>query len=267
MVTKPELEEKNFIHEGVKKDPFPLLYTFIALVLISTLFWGISKTYRSYMKEQFEHSPFLQVTNRDFSLFLWQNPEFMRVRMNDKAAYLPAFNYVETLSMDPLQASDYVAAPPDILYKYHTWKRLLGNEIPVRPVFSSDFLQFLDFAQEWSPLYWEEAPEDYRQLIQALKEKQDPTKTLTVPYQVQQAYTGWKNFFFEGNAINSFYPTYHGLYKLIEIYPHYARNYWQNLIPNYPETIFNSEIQDTLIPQEQIPSFLHSALFNFSRGV
>lgn len=259
-----ELDEKDFIHEGIKDDPYPLFYWFFILITIGAISWGVSTWVDRFMKEEVAHSPFLQVTNRDFSLFLWQNPEFMRVHISDKAAYAPAFNYIETLTMNAEMADDYVVAPPDILFKYHTWNRLLGNEVPVQRVLSSDFTEFLAFAKEWTPEFWKAAPNDYIELLKSL-----PTAStiLTVPYPVQQAYTGWKNFFKEGTAINAFQPSYGLLAQLLAKYPHYSRNYWQNLIPSYLKSMSSPQNPENIIPQQEQASFLKSALFNFSRSL
>ena len=114
---EPELKENDFIHEGIKDDPYPLFYWFVVLLCVGIVSWGISTWVDRVTKSEIASTPFLQVSNRQFSLFLWQNPEFMRIHLSDKAAYLPAFNYIETLSMKPEMAEDYVAAPPDILFK------------------------------------------------------------------------------------------------------------------------------------------------------
>lgn len=256
---KNELDERNFIHEGVKDDPYPLFYWFVILLVIAAASWIISGWYDRVVTKETISSPFLQVTNREFSLFLWQNPEFMRIHVSDKASYLPAFNYIESLSMKPEMADDFVVAPPEILFKYHTWQRLLADEVPVQPVLRNDFNKFLEFAQEWHPTYWKEAPKSYSTLIETLP--QNEQTILNVPIPVQQAYTGWKNFFIEGDAVNTFNPTYKLFHQLVERYPHYSRPYWQNLIPEY----MHSKEEGQLIPQHEQPSFLKSALYNFSK--
>ena len=260
-----ELKEKDFIHEGVKEDPYPLLIWFLILIIVGTVSWGLTTWADRFLKEEIAESPFLQVTNREFSLFLWQNPEFMRINVSDKAAYAPAFNYIETLTMNPEMAEDYVVAPPDILFKYHTWNRLLSKEVPVQAVLRSDFVEFLSFAKEWTPEYWKEAPEAYKTAIRDVKQQSSPT--VDVPYPVQQAYTGWKNFFNEGTAINEFTPSYALLDQLLEKYPHYARNYWQNLIPNYLKSTDHPYNTEHSIPRDEQTSFLKSALYNFSRSL
>ena len=253
-----ELKEQDFIHEGIKDNPFPLFYWFCIILFVAICSAALTEWYSRVLTKEIQTSPFLQVTNRDFSLFLWQNPEFMRIHLSDKASYLPAFNYVETLSMNAEMADHHVVAPPEILFKYHTWHRLLSDEVPTQTVLKMDFPKFLEFAQEWSPTYWKEAPLEYVALIQNLSE--NTNSTLSLPLEVSQAYTGWKNFFFEGNAINSFQPTYELYAKLIVKYPHYARNYWQNLIPEYMQ----SPEEGIIIPRQDLPSFLKSTLYNFS---
>lgn len=260
-----ELKEKDFIHEGIKDDPSPLLFWFLILVIIGSISWALTTWADKFLKEEIAESPFLQVTNREFSLFLWQNPEFMRINVSDKAAYAPAFNYIETLTMNPEMAEDYVVAPPDILFKYHTWNRLLSKEVPVQQVLRADFTEFLSFAQEWTPEYWKAAPENYKKTIRDLK--QESTPLLDVPYPVQQAYTGWKNFFKQGTAINEFTASYGLLDQLLTKYPHYARNYWQNLVPNYLKSTDHPYDTEKAIPNDEQTSFLKSALYNFSRSI
>lgn len=262
MATKPELDEKDFIHEGIGEDPYPFIFWLIALVILGIFSWGISDWYDRYLEKGFKKAPFLQVTNREFSLFLWQNPEFMRIRVSDKASYLPAFNYIENLSMKPEMAEDYVIVPPDVLFKYHIWEMLLKDEVPVQKVYTKDFREFLQFAPEWTPEYWKAAPKQYLDTLINLPKNRE--ETLDVPYPVQQAYTGWKNFFKEGDLINTFQPSYKLLRQLLIRYPHYTRNYWQNLIPRYLYSTIHPYEDDKIIPKDEIPSFLRSALYNYS---
>ena len=257
---EPELQEKDFIHEGVKKNPAPLIFWFFTLIALTAAAWGLSNWYDKLLVKEIKEIPFLQVTNREFSLFLWDNPEFMRIHVSDKAAYLPAFEYIDTLSMKREMAEDFVLAPPQVLFDYHTWHRLLYNEIPVRDVLKSDFPKFLDFAEEWKPEYWKQAPKDYVEMIQRLEKNTD--QVLTVPKDVQQAYTGWKNFFREGELINAFQPTYAILDQLLTRHPHYARNYWVNILPEYLKTNGNGE---TLIPRPELVGFLIKAMYNFQQ--
>lgn len=265
MATKPELEEKDFIHEGIGEDPYPFIFWLVALVILGIFSWGVSDWYDRYVEKGYKNAPFLQVTNREFSLFLWQNPEFMRIRVSDKASYLPAFNYIENLSMKPEMAEEYVIAPLDVLFKYHIWEMLLSNEVPVQKVHQNDFEKFLSFAPEWSPEFWKAAPSSYLDTLKKLKSNE--SEIIEVPYSVQQAYTGWKNFFQEGEQINLFQPTYGLLRQFLNRYPHYARHYWQNLIPHYLYSSTHPNKDEKMIPVDELPSFLKSALYNYSRSL
>lgn len=253
-----ELQEKDFIHEGVKKNPAPLIFWFFVLIALIASAWGLSNLYNRIITQEIKKDPFMQVTNRDFSLFLWDNPEFMRIHVSDKAAYLPAFEYIDTLSMKKEMAEEYAIVPPRVLFDYHTWQRLLYNEIPVRKVLKSDFERFLNFAEEWKPQYWKLAPQPYVDLVKNLESSTD--LILTVPFEVQQAYTGWKNFFKEGELINAFQPSYTLLEKFLIKHPHYARNYWENILPEYLKTKGEG---DHLIPREELVGFLIKAMYNF----
>ncbi len=256
----PELEEKDFIHEGVKKDPFPLIIWFIVLTALIASAWGLSTWYDKLITREIKQDPFLQVTNREFSLFLWDNPEFMRIHVSDKASYLPAFEYVETLAMKTEMAEDYVVVPPHVLFDYHTWRRLIFNEIPVQKVLKDDFKKFLDYAQEWKPENWKQAPSEYIKTVTTLEKNTE--RVLEVPREVQQAYTGWKNFFIEGEKINAFQPSYALLDRFLIDHPHYSRNYWQNMLPEYLKTQGKG---DNVIPRQELVGFLIKALYNFQK--
>ncbi len=252
MATDPELDEKNFVQERGSKFVWTFLLLFILFVL---LMWGITFWQRSLSQKHLEDTPFYQVTNREFSIFLWQNPQFMRAHVDLSEAYLPHFHSKGDIHMIPEFADTYVVAPPNILYRYHAWKRLIGDFVATRPIEKVNFQVFLDSNTEWYPRLWKNAPEGYQDLIKGL-ENLDVSNLQTLSYEelpleVRMAYMGWFNYNSEWNQINLFSPPEKELTTFLEGHSHYAQNYWRNLEPNY------------LLTPSDLPWFLKSAVFNY----
>lgn len=274
---KPDqpLLERNYIQEQWKKNPFPPWIWLVLLTLLAALLWGFWNWYENFLKEKVEKSPFLQVTNRSFSLFLWQFPEHMRINSKMKQGYLPAFQYEDKISINVGQADQYVIAPPDLLFLYHTWNRLISSEFIPRPILVEEFKEFLAYAEEWKPAYWPDAPKPYVNLIKELPQKQNSEDLnrldeSILPLEVKQAFLGWKNYFKEGDEINHIEPAYGKMREFISGHPHYARNYWRNIVDNhYPRYLISlndSHKQEEIIPREEIPPFLRVAYYNFVKS-
>jgi hypothetical protein len=120
------MDEKDFIQDRVKKDPYPLFfYFFLLLVIIGGLFW-IRSIERGIREARVAVHPELRVTNGDIQLFLWQHPQFMRVHMKRKSGYLPAFSPIKRGELDPDLFDQLVQAPPELLFRYHRWNDLVG---------------------------------------------------------------------------------------------------------------------------------------------
>lgn len=254
-----ELDEKDFIQEEYGKDPTPFwIWSFIVL-LITALVWGIMLWYNHTMSQGAEQNRFLQVTNREFSLFLWQNPHHMRVHAKNKGGYLPGFHYLEKVGMDVSALQDYVSAPSEILFLYHAWERLLGDVVFKRPIPTDQFAEFLNHAEEWQPKYWTAAPRGYAELVESdyAGDLQD-----RLPVEVKQAFIGWCNFFKEGEQINQKEWTYADLERVLALYPGYRRNLWCHLEPNYLKS-YPGQMEE-LIPANEITPFLRVALYNTS---
>lgn len=274
-----ELSEKNFIQDEINKVPpkdFFWLY-YLLLIGMFALFIGGYFWYGITNKEDIAEKPFLEVSNRDFSLFLWQFPGYMRSNVSSKTGYLPAFKSFGTSSVDPRKADDIVAAPPELLFLYHTWSRLLSQDYIPRPIPTKEFISFLKDDQQWSPEFWKQAPVEYNQLVNKLstiseKDLQVLPET-TLPLVVRKAFQGWKNYYDEGGDINAYKPAYKELKAFLSKYPHYARNYWQNI--QYVEkqqvagdsylqtyTLEGGGVPDDVVPNAQVGSFLRVALYN-----
>lgn len=273
MVSKPELSEKNFIHEGYKKNPFPLWIWFFLLTVLMALFWGGSHWYSGRLNTLFRNSPFLQVTNRELSLFLWENPEFMRVNAKQKSGYLPGFQYIDKITMEVANADEYAAAPPELLFRYHTWQRLVSKEFIARNIPTKEFRNFLSYAEEWLPAYWPQATKEYKELVETLgSTKIEDLSKLSMsqmPLQVRMAFQGWRNYFSEGEAIDKVKPTVAQIKQFLSSYPHYARNYWRNIVedsnPNYLVSISKPEEKnaEAVIPSDEMAPFLKVAIYNY----
>jgi len=271
---QPNLDEKNFIHEGYSQNPFPAWLWFCLITVFVCLVWGGKSWYQGEMQHQYAVSPFLQVKNRDFSLFLWQHPELMRVNAVDKTAYLPGFQYQNTLGMFPDMAEDYVVAPPEVIFQYHTWQRLIGDVYFNRPILADEFRKFIDNNKEWTPTFWPNAPEFYPTLLKDLP-TMDPKTALQnlpenqLPKIVKQAFQGWKNFYLEGEQINKVKMTYAQLQTFLSEQPNYARNYWRNIVmkeyPGYLETYTLGQFDaNGTVPEKELAPFLKLAYYNYS---
>lgn len=226
--------------------------------------------YQSKFNTILESSPFLQVTNREMSLFLWQNPEFMRANAKLKANYLPAFRYLDKVTIEPSLADDYVSAPPELVFRYHTWKRLIFEDFVQRPMLKKEFSDFLSYAEEWQPYNWGGASSEYALMVDKLPHMDDgldlsQLSLREVPLEVRMAFLGWKNYFLEGEAIDGILPTYGRLRAFLDEHPHFARNYWINIIeggiPNYLKSIAEGD-DDAIVPAEELSPFLKVAFYN-----
>jgi len=81
-----------------------------------------------------------------------------------------------------------------------------------------------------------------------------------LPLDVRIAFQGWENYFKDKEAINQIKVTRKQLQEFLESHPHYARNYWRNIVPNYLKG--HGEEDSELSPDELTP-FLRTALFNY----
>lgn len=273
---EPKLSEKDFIHEGYSKNPWPLWLWLFLITAAVALLWGASNWYGGKINLIVQKSPFLQVTNRDLSLFLWQNPEFMRVNVKEKSNYLPAFNNNNKITVDVASADQYAVAPPELLFRYHTWHRLVSKEFTERPIPIKDFQDFLSYAQEWLPVYWPGATPSYARLVDGLpKSKVKDLSALPqeeLPLVVRIAFQGWQNFFKEGEAIDKVGATQKQMQEFLSSHPHYARNYWQNIVhdsvPNYLKSISSDKAaSDSPVPSSELAPFLKVAVYNYLQSV
>ena len=166
--------------------------------------------------------------------------------------------------MEPTQADQYVVAPPDVLFLYHTWHRLVSQEFTERKIPLPEFRKFLAYVEEWDPKNWPQAPSEYVQFVKALPNaKTEDLKTLplsTLPLEVRQAFQGWKNYFLEGNLINEVKATYAEMQEFLAKHPHYTRNYWRNIFDDANTSYLKILTLGTFNLEDQMPSNQFSAL-------
>ena len=267
-----DLPEKDFISEGYSKNPFPLWIWGTILSLVVCVMWGTGSWYTQKMTQQVTSSPFLQVTNREISLFLWQFPEYMRINTKNKTGYLEGFQYREKVTMELEAADKYAMAPPEILFLYHTWKRLISREIPQRAIPVSEFREFLAYAEEWNPQYWSAAPPGYVKLVESLPglagEDMQMVSGATLPQEVRIAFQGWRNFFKDREKINQLRPRYSEMQDFLSVFPHYARSYWRNIVDKGDVHYLRTLTLGKFTPQGEIPNyemmpFLKVAFYNY----
>lgn len=267
------LPEEKFINESYSKNPRPF-WTWLAIIAAGVTFiWGSMNWLGMKMNEEISSKPFLQVTNRQFSLFLWQFSQFMRGNMPAKLDYLPGFNTGNKLGLKAEDAENTVRTPPEILFYYHTWDRLLKTEFIPRPIPLSEFLEFLDASPAWKPENWPTAPAEYAAFVEKLttSTQSDLAKAdvAEFPLDVRMAFQGWKNFYKEGDQINAVDPTAAEIEPFLSSHPHYARNYWRNILikeqPDYLLSVANDTASaDEALPAKELSGFLKTAYYNFT---
>jgi hypothetical protein len=272
------LPDDKMINESYSRNPFPFWFWLVFLAVLFTLIGGARSWYRNYVDNLVVENPFLQVTNRQFSLFLWQNPEYMRINSKQKKDYLVGFQYHDKVNLEIEFSEKYVSAPPGLIFQYHVWDRLVGKDYIARPIPVEEFQQFLEYTEEWQPANWQAAPKDYIVFANDLlntksSEKLDNLASLpesTLPIPVRRAFQGWKNYFKEGDLINKIAPTYQQMEEFLKTYPHYARNYWRNIFiettPDYLKSLaLGTAVPTEEIPQSELSPSLRVAYFNYQQ--
>lgn len=268
----PELQEKDFIRDERNLNPWPMWLWMVLIAIAALLILGAASWLINTRNQLYNNNPFLQVTNREFSLFLWQNPEYMRVNVSAKMAYLSGFQYVEKINIEPGKAEDFVEAPLEVIFAYHVWDRLLRHEIPLRRIPKEEFLDFLQYAEEWDPNNWRLAPAAYKALVEGLpyseSENLEELPLSTLPLEVRLAFEGWKNFFREGAAINGVKPSYGQMEAFLQLYPKFARPYWRNLYlenkPDYLKNLSTGQFErGEIVPEAELSALLKVNFFNY----
>lgn len=253
---------------NLARNPIPLWLWLALFAAVAILFWGSRSWFMQKAEENIAQSPFLQVTNREFSLFLWHNPEYMRADMRSKTGYLPAFQYGQLVTVKPELADQYLQAPHEMMFLYHTWNRLLGKERMPCPIPARLFEIFVNQAQEWLPKYWSAAPKEYKDFvakISAFPPDQDLAQLplTTLPEIARSAFIGWKNNVYDREEIADLKPTFEEMQAFIKRHPNYARNYWRNILidshPDYLTSLKNPHSLSAFVPSQEMAPFLKAA--------
>lgn len=260
-------DNKDLIEPRAGKGIVPAWVWFFLLLLIAGMLMQFFMWYWNGTQTAVPQTPFYQVTNRQMSLFLWQNPDFLKRGSNVKGRYLPAFGSEDQVALDHAAADDLVIAPPPVLFRYHAWDRQVRKEFTNTPIPVDEFLKFLAYAKEWLPDNWPDAPEKYVQLIPELPKRQvlDLSKLpyTALPAEVRIAFQGWQNSFAQADQISSVKMTYQQYISFLLKHPYYARNFWRNIVPDYVVSLSQGKVdQQSEIPADEIPPFLRLAYFN-----
>jgi hypothetical protein len=276
MTSGPELNEKDFIKNGSGGNPFPPWLWLAIFTIAAALIWGGKDWFMFERQEAWASGRFMDVTNRDFSLFLWQNPEYMRINVSGKQNYLEGFQYLKKVTVEPEMADKRVMAPPKVVFLYHVWSRLLGGDFIPRKIGKGEFNDFLNYCEEWKPQYWPQAPNEYVAFVKDLPNSKednfDNVPASTLPVVVKQAFVGWKNYILEGEAINMIAPTYGEMQDFLKAHPMYARNYWRNIQggeeSKYLRTLSSGTFDPkAVIPKEELAGFLKVAFYNYKQSL
>lgn len=263
-----ELEEKDFIHEEYGKNPAPFWFWLVFSLTVVGVIAYITYFTQEKEKATIASNPFLQVTNRDFSLFLWQNPGFMKQNLKGDRSYLPAWG--DRLTVDPTRADEWVEATPTALFMYHTWSRLVGDYVYSRSISQKEFLKFLEADPQWDPRYWKNAPVPYITLIRWMEgNNYNDLKELSykeLPQVVRQAFIGWKNYTQESQAINTIKPTWRQVWTFLDLYPNFKRSFWINLVKEErPYYLKNDDVKGTdVVSEDRMDGLLKMALYNYT---
>jgi len=257
---------------ATKKPPPPknkfIFFVWLAVfATVAALFWGYSGFLIDFAKVTTENKPFLQVSNREMSVFLWQFPNLLRQNVGSRTDYLPGFELENRVGVRHGYEDTRVSAPPEVLFLYHTWDRLIRGEFIERSIPKSEFYEFLTQNPEWLPENWKAAPADYAGMVRSLDSVPSQDLRTALPLDVRMAFQGWRNFVSEGEFINAHVITFGELKEFLGKSPHYARNYWINILrkdyPDYLKTYTSGTFKDSdSVPSKELAPFLKVALFN-----
>ena len=251
--------ERDFIPRKWHEHPSFIWILLFVLVGVWALFGIFGKWESLITREKRKELPFFQVTKRNFSLFLFQNTELLRAKRFKRFGTMARITSLDEVNFIPPKADEFIVAPPDILFRYHVWDRLLGESLAPRPIPGAEFKLFLKDNPDWKPDNWPGATEDYRQVVKDLGNENLPLSK--VPAEVQFAFQGWKNFFEEWALIQEVEPTKVEMEKFLGDHPRYGRSYWRNILSEeYPEYLKDLDV----LSAEEMPDFLKVGLYNFT---
>lgn len=267
------LEERKFVQEKYSKDPSYFWIWMAIAAAILTLAWGLQSWYVKNESKN-EESPFAAVTQRQFSLFTAQFPEFGS--SSNKTALFSSSLYGKD-KINPSKLEERIEASAELLFLYHTWNRLIAAQQPIRAISSSQFLEFLQSQPQWQPSLWKEAPQNYVLLVNSLMGKKEVANSFLkreeLPLMAVLAFQNWLNFGVEQQEIKEMHISDAQEALFLKAYPQYSRSYWQNILKKrFPKYLLNIEKKAAASAapagletpsQEKLPIFFQTALFNF----
>ena len=271
-VLEGPVQQRQIGQNSERQSPM-FLWGLIFLGVIALLLIGGRGLLHQEKAPEKETGPFFQVTNRQLSVFQWQNPQYFRVGSSSDL-------YVKAQGAARVELADKLTtAPQEMLFLYHTWDRLLSGYVMTRPIPMDEFMEFLDYAKEWAPANWPGGPEDYKQWIAGMKategdslhafrmENLQSMSLKELPKEVRNAFIGWKNRFREADRINDLSVTVDQMRVFLGKYPNYARNNWRNIYPNYLETLMDKDADEgAKIADGELEPFLKAAFFNYQQS-
>lgn len=268
---QPEISDADLTKSPKKKDPLVFAIFVAVFAVVVLLFWSGGYWLQTAVPSLMSSSDFYKVTNRQISTFIWQFPSLRRQYQSGTIGYLPGFDYTTRTGIASGQADVQVQAPKKLLYSYHAWNRLVNLKQPKRIVPMLEFYEFLDFNPEWDPVNWKEAPEAYRQLVRRLQfrsinEAEWVQAAESIPEETRVTFMGWKNATLEAPFIDEQKITVGQMQDFLEKYPHYARNYWKNLVakdyPLYLLSVWQEKEPQEILSGGEVAGFLKQAFWN-----
>ena len=258
----------------IGKRMIPAWASVLGYLGLAFIIYGLTFWLHILIEEKRPVNVYSKVANRDYSLFLWQNPQWMGNLKSKETLYVTGDWSAGKSFADPRLAEAYVTLPADILYIYNTWRTQVWQYLPPRPIPAGKFLRFLAICDMWQPRNWTEAPLDYNDLIEKLG-SMNPLEDLQkqplsiLPHEVRLAFIGYENYFFEANQINALKPTYGDIQAFLKKYPQYGRSYWIKAIDGrYPKYLLSYSqaqyVPNEMVPDDELAPFLRAALYNDS---
>lgn len=245
-----------------------ILGIFLCVLLV---IWALDKWEDEihYNKVQDDH--FFQVTNRDLSIFFFQNPGIL-----EYTGKVPYFNSAEVpIILAPHFADVDADAPVSLLYRYQVWKRLLYGKLAKEPIYVFRFVEFLNENCMWLPSNWAAAPHEYVTLISSMEQNSETDLSKLsykeLPYEVRVAFQGWRSYTLDWDDIRSIDPTGIELEKFLVEHKEYLRPLWINFeresTPHYlksfsPAGKFIGKDPHQKISEDELTAFLKMGLFN-----
>ena len=266
-----ELQEKDFIQEPTKGGQGPLIF-FLFILFIVAIGWGIGSWRKKTIGQKKRENILLQVSNRDFSIFLWENPQFMRPNKRLGSYYLEDFDGKDKIHLNFLKADKWVQVSHEVLFIYHTWKRLVGQYNYRAPISPFEFKNFVNDCPEWRSINWPNAPKEYKKILMDEKflyiNNLQELSYLELPLKVRKAFLGLKAFYKEGEAINTQEITYGSLRGFLRVYPNFSRNLWLGIYeqdyPNYLLDVDKAHISDyEIVPYDHLSPLLRFAFYQY----